>query len=186
MSKRGPPAHTALTPRQVAIMSAYCGTPNRSLGSTGAEFGISREAVRQVLAKHERLSGTPKVRNRIPRRPLAPRIAWRCVDCGEERSYTLAVARQRGTRPRCRACHLNQQRRHTDAEIEGWIARFRAGEGLHCIGRSLGLTNNRAATIVGLTIFSYLRRNGREAEVPAIWGTRSTHWLRRYGYKKGI
>lgn len=155
------PARRPLSDRAAAIVEAYYS--GRTFRSVGDEFGISHERVRQLVVRHESLSGAEKKRTG---RQYPSRTAWRCDLCGCEKHLTATQLAKAGTRcPRCR---------RTDVEkAERFIAAYRENPNWLAIANAAGSQPNNAARLV----YHYLLRR-RDAVRPAeLWPRGVPAWL---------
>jgi hypothetical protein len=161
-----------LTEQQLAIIEDY--RLSGSLRVTGAKFSISAERVRQLVAKHEELSGVKVPRGWRNNRGLrVERVTWRCVDCGVERTTLPSAVRER-----CKSCNHVASRIFDDATIEGWINRIATGCTMKEIATSADREQNSQSIV--WAIWLYCIRSGRTLEESrAAFGPYSTRWIER-------
>lgn len=128
--------------RSVAIAEAVA-AGFRSLADIGADYGISRERVRQIAARE----GISRSGRQVPNRPRLGK-GYLCSICGERvRRGTLRAHRAD------RADHPLQAGGRTTAADRKQMARwYAAGVGYNRIGRALGLP--------GQAVKHHLRRVG--------------------------
>lgn len=149
-----------------------------SLHEIGSVFSISHERVRQIIASYEASSQSKLERNHW-RGERVERIIWRCANCGSERKMLASLAKNRKF---CLSCSVQNRDKikHSDEMILSWIAKRRSGTTWIEIAREAGYKKG-SYSVVCTTVYAFLRRNNRLAEVAEIWQGYSLRYLaRRY------
>lgn len=167
--------------REAAIVAAYH-ADGGTFESVGKLYGITRERVRQIIARAEAAAGETPIRhnrrlNGEAHSAFRKRRLWRCPGCGTERKLSPA-AWERAQGSQCSSC---ASRKHlSDALIEEGIARLKT-EGdrrgvLYKMALEAGYPPNGTAALKR-AIYKALERRG---EVAQVWPDGIPHWLARY------
>lgn len=165
-----------ISDRDREIVAAY-----RDLGTleaVGAQFGVTRERIRQIVSKYERLTGetVPRTGYSInSARWIAARPIWRCAGCGIEQRRPAFRAKHKC----CRACRGRERRKIlSDRLIERTIARVLAGETFHSIAMEAGYSQTASHVLKG-GVYAHLRRQGDVETIDRLWPNGLPNWLRK-------
>lgn len=162
--------------RNAAIVEDF--RAERYLHPVATKYGISRERVRQIVARHEQLTGETLPRadnNEWLRKEL---VLWRCPGCGVERRLLPGKVKLQRLCTQChgRAC----RKRINDPLLEDTISRVLAGEKFYQLAVAAGYNNKNAHGLVS-GVYRHLLRHNRIDEVRRIWPKGIPNWLRKHG-----
>lgn len=156
--------------RHLDIVAAY-----REIGTleaTGASFGLTRERVRQIVVKYERITGETIKRYK----PInGPRIPLSCPGCGRTRNIPPSIAEKAS--PYCFRCG---HRKRVDVERVGAIIALRRTP---LNWRQTGLRagfNKQATWTAERMVYSHLTYHGRHGEIAELWPKGVPNWLRKH------
>lgn len=139
-------------------------------------YKISMQRVSEIIKRYETEKGVTLEH----KSKSLPKVIWHCKDCGVERLYSPARAKEQ---KRCKTCFLASPHGNennavfSSSMIEECIALRLHGVPWKQIANENGYTRPNGLQI---SIFAYLRRKGRTSEVTKIWKGYSTRWLIRH------
>ncbi len=160
--------------RNARIVDAYRETPN--LRIVGEQFIISHERVRQIVVRHEKLTG-----EMLPRGVATPhygwrtaRILWKCAGCGEKRILLPCVAVLHNKCHRCAS-----RSRVTDTLVEDTIVKIMEGGKWHPVALAAGYPVNGTSALQR-SVYTALQHQNRYDSIAQLWPRGIPHWLKRY------
>lgn len=179
-SPRGAPARTTVSAREANIIATYRELQNmRAVGDT---LGISRERVRKIINRYERLTGEaiPHAPRGTPGERVA-RVIWKCARCGTERR--VRPSDLGSLREYCLRCHHRLSAKFlSDQLIEDTIAARLAGEKWRPLGIRAGYVPSGAHSLES-GIYRAVQYQGKYELIPRLWPKGIPHWLQKHTIK---
>lgn len=159
------------TDRNAAVVERYRSS-RLNLAQVGAEFGITYERVRQIIARHEAFTGEV-----IPRKDVgarAPRTVVRCLNCGRERRYLACIKNLPRRCARCAALHNSICAEKPERARQFIEARRRLGTWTRALDEILGKRGDRGPE--GMA-YRYLASRLRWKEISELWPRGVAPWI---------